>query len=79
MNTFSFRFSLEADPDENRCDDADHDAGYQTSQAQVHGSTVQLVDPDLGTCHGEQDRLEEHPEDLEGCCHWVLEQRGGCG
>lgn len=52
--------------------DTDDDTRQETADTDVHRVAVQLVDLDLGTGYTEEDRLEDHPEDLEGCRYWVL-------
>lgn len=53
-------------------DHADHYAGKQAAYAQVNRLPLQFVDLDLGARDAEQDRLEDHPEDLERCRHRIL-------
>lgn len=52
--------------------DAQDYAEEQAARADVDRVAVELGYPDLRAGHAEEDGLEDHPEDLEGCRHWVL-------
>lgn len=62
--------------DERGDDHAEYYAGQEDPDRRVDDVALELGQDYLGSGHPEQQRLEQHPENLEGHRHWIL--KGQC-